>query len=146
MGIFPPGVLQVLSGGDDLGPVVTEHPDIDKLTFTGSSETGKLVMQNRAKTLKRVTLELGGNDAAIICEDVDIDAIVPKIATLAFLNSGQICMLIKQLYVHESIYDDFALPSSPSPRVSRPETGLRLMSSSVRFRTPCSEFKSLRLR
>ncbi|KAL3447713.1 Aldehyde/histidinol dehydrogenase [Aspergillus insuetus] len=107
MAIFPPGVLQVLSGGDDLGPMLTEHPDIDKVTFTGSSETGKLVMQSCAKTLKRVTLELGGNDAAIICEDVDIPAIIPKIATLAFLNSGQICMLIKRLYVHENIYAEF---------------------------------------
>ncbi|KAJ5806752.1 hypothetical protein N7474_010344 [Penicillium riverlandense] len=107
MSIFPPGVFQVLSGGDDLGPMLTEHPDIDKIAFTGSSTTGKLVMQSCAKTLKRVTLELGGNDPAIICEDVDIDAIVPKITTLAFLNSGQICMLIKRVYIHEKIYDKF---------------------------------------
>lgn len=107
MKIFPPGVLQVLSGGDDLGPMLTEHSGIDKITFTGSTATGKLVMQSCAKTLKRVTLELGGNDPAIVCEDVDIDAIVPKITTLAFLNSGQICMLVKRLYVHENIYDKF---------------------------------------
>lgn len=107
MGIFPPGVFQVLSGGDELGPMLTAHPGIDKISFTGSVETGKKVMQSCAKTLKRVTLELGGNDPAIICEDVDIDAIVPKITTLAFLNSGQICMLIKRLYVHEKIYDRF---------------------------------------
>ncbi|CRG83674.1 hypothetical protein PISL3812_01029 [Talaromyces islandicus] len=107
MRIFPPGVLQVISGGDDLGPMLTEHPGIDKIAFTGSCATGKLVMQSCAKTLKRVTLELGGNDPAIVCEDVDIDAIVPKIATLAFLNSGQICMLIKRVYIHESIYDKF---------------------------------------
>ncbi|KAL4762598.1 aldehyde dehydrogenase family protein [Aspergillus foveolatus] len=107
MRVFPPGVLQVLSGGDELGPILTQHPGIDKITFTGSSATGKLVMQSCAKTLKRVTLELGGNDPAIICEDVDIDAIVPKITSLAFLNSGQICMLIKRVYIHESIYDAF---------------------------------------
>ncbi|CAL5869188.1 uncharacterized protein PFLUO_LOCUS3416 [Penicillium psychrofluorescens] len=107
MSIFPPGVFQVLSGGDDLGPMLTEHPDIDKIAFTGSSATGKLVMQSCAKTLKRLTLELGGNDPAIVCEDVDIDAIVPKITTLAFLNSGQICMLIKRVYIHEKIYDKF---------------------------------------
>ncbi|CAG7562060.1 unnamed protein product [Fusarium equiseti] len=105
--IFPPGVLQVISGDDSLGPMLTEHPDIDKIAFTGSIETGKRVMQSCAKTLKRVTLELGGNDPAIICDDVDIDAIVPKIATLVFLNSGQICMLIKRIYVHENIYDKF---------------------------------------
>lgn len=105
--IFPPGVMQVLSGGDDLGPMLTEHPGVDKITFTGSSATGKLVMKSCAQTLKRVTLELGGNDAAIVCEDVDIDAVVPKITSLAFLNSGQICMLVKRIYVHEAIYDRF---------------------------------------
>jgi acyl-CoA reductase-like NAD-dependent aldehyde dehydrogenase len=77
--IFPPGVLQVLSGGDDLGPMLTEHPDIDKVSFTGSSATGKLVMKSCAATLKRVSLELGGNDAAVICDDIDIDNVVPKV-------------------------------------------------------------------
>ncbi|KAL9567415.1 hypothetical protein ACKAV7_008365 [Fusarium commune] len=107
MKIFPPGVLQVLSGDDSLGPMLTEHQGIDKVSFTGSIETGKRVMRSCAMTLKSVTLELGGNDPAIICEDVDINAIIPKITTLAFLNSGQICMLIKRIYVHESIYDKF---------------------------------------
>lgn len=107
MSIFPPGVFQVLSGGDDLGPMLTEHPGIDKISFTGSIATGKKVMDSCAKTLKRITLELGGNDPAIVCEDVDVDKIVPKITTLAFLNSGQICMLVKRLYVHEKIYDQF---------------------------------------
>jgi len=105
--IFPPGVFQVLSGGDDLGPMLTEHPDIDKISFTGSSHTGKLVMKSCAATLKRISLELGGNDAAIICEDVDIDNIVPKMTTFAFLSSGQICMDVKRIYVHEKIYDTF---------------------------------------
>ena len=77
--IFPPGVLQCLSGGDDLGPMLTAHPDIDKISFTGSSFTGKKVMESAAKTLKRITLELGGNDPAIICEDVDIEKIIPKV-------------------------------------------------------------------
>ncbi|PGH08075.1 hypothetical protein AJ79_06075 [Helicocarpus griseus UAMH5409] len=104
---FPPGVLQVLSGGDDLGPMMTAHPGIDKVSFTGSSMTGKKVMASCAATLKRVTLELGGNDPAIICEDVDIDAIIPKIAILSFLCSSQICMMIKRIYVHEKIYDQF---------------------------------------
>ena len=76
---FPPGVVQVLSGGDDLGPMLTAHPDIDKISFTGSILTGKKVMESCAKTLKRITLELGGNDPAIICEDVDIEKIIPKV-------------------------------------------------------------------
>lgn len=104
---FPPGVVQSLSGDDTLGPMITEHPDIDKISFTGSIITGKRVMASCAKTLKRVTLELGGNDPAIICEDVDIDAIIPKIGILSYLCSAQICMMIKRLYVHENIYDEF---------------------------------------
>lgn len=107
MRIFPPGVVQVLSGDYRLGPWITEHPGIDKIAFTGSIATGKLVAASCAKTLKRYTLELGGNDAAIICGDVDIEKCLPKIATLSFLNSGQICMLTKRIYIHESIYDDF---------------------------------------
>jgi acyl-CoA reductase-like NAD-dependent aldehyde dehydrogenase len=80
--IFPPGVLQALSGGDDLGPMLTEHPDIDKISFTGSTQTGKLVMKSCATTLKRVSLELGGNDAAIICDDVDLANVVPKVGSI----------------------------------------------------------------
>jgi acyl-CoA reductase-like NAD-dependent aldehyde dehydrogenase len=104
---FPPGVIQCLSGDDDLGPMFTDHAEIDKISFTGSILTGKRVMASCAKTLKRVTLELGGNDPAIICEDVDIDAIIPKIGNLSYLCSSQICMMIKRLYVHEKIYDEF---------------------------------------
>lgn len=107
MSIFPPGVFQVISGDDELGPWITEHPDIDMISFTGSIPTGKRIAASCAKTLKRYVLELGGNDAAIVCEDVDIMKCLPKIATLAFLNSGQICMLAKRIYVHEKIYDQF---------------------------------------
>ncbi|KAM3069063.1 hypothetical protein ACMFMG_004244 [Clarireedia jacksonii] len=107
MQFFPPGVVQALSGGHDLGPMCTAHPGIDKISFTGSIATGKKVMESCSKTLKRVTLELGGNDAAIICEDVDVESVAPQISTLAFLNSAQICMAIKRIYVHEAIYDRF---------------------------------------
>ncbi|KAK8200435.1 aldehyde dehydrogenase [Phyllosticta capitalensis] len=104
---FPPGVVQVLSGDDHLGPWLTEHPGPAKISFTGSSATGKKVMESAAKTLKRVTLELGGKDPAIVCDDVDVAQIAPKVAELAFLNSGQICLAIKRIYVHEKIYDEF---------------------------------------
>ncbi|KAM0295844.1 hypothetical protein ACHAO9_000930 [Fusarium lateritium] len=107
MSIFPPGVFQVLSGEDSLGPWMTSHPGIDMISFTGSIATGKKVSASCSSTLKRCVLELGGNDAAIVCEDVDIDKCLPKIATLSFLNSGQICMLAKRIYVHEKIYDRF---------------------------------------
>jgi acyl-CoA reductase-like NAD-dependent aldehyde dehydrogenase len=105
--VFPPGVVQVLSGDDNLGPWITEHPGIDKIAFTGSITTGKLVAASCAKTLKRCVLEFGGNDAAIVSGDVDIDKYLPKITTLSFLNSGQVCMLMKRIYVHESIYNSF---------------------------------------
>jgi acyl-CoA reductase-like NAD-dependent aldehyde dehydrogenase len=104
---FPPGVVQGLSGDDNLGPWITAHPGIDKISFTGSTATGKKVMESASKTLKRITLELGGNDPAIICKDVDISVVAPKIAQLAFLNSGQICVALKRVYIHESIYSEF---------------------------------------
>ncbi|KAH7041145.1 aldehyde dehydrogenase [Microdochium trichocladiopsis] len=102
---LPPGVLQVLSGDDSLGPILTEHEGIDKISFTGSTATGKAVMRSASKTLKRVTLELGGNDPAIVCPDVDPAEVGPKLATFALLNSGQICVAIKRMYIHESVYD-----------------------------------------
>ncbi|GAB1314672.1 Aldehyde dehydrogenase domain-containing protein [Madurella fahalii] len=105
--IFPKGVVNVLSGDESLGPLLTAHPGVAKVSFTGSVATGKKVMQACAATLKRVTLELGGNDAAIIYPDVDIAAVVPKIARLAFVHTGQVCMAAKRIYVHEDIYDAF---------------------------------------
>ncbi|KAF2789706.1 aldehyde dehydrogenase [Melanomma pulvis-pyrius CBS 109.77] len=104
---FPPGVIQALSGDDNLGPWLTAHPLIDKVSFTGSTMTGKRVMESCSKTLKRVTLELGGNDPAIVCSEVNIKETAPKIAQLALLNSGQICIAIKRVYVHSSIYEEF---------------------------------------
>ncbi|RFU73366.1 aldehyde dehydrogenase [Trichoderma arundinaceum] len=104
---FPPGVVQSLSGDDNLGPWITSHPGINKISFTGSTNTGKLVMQSASKTLKRVTLELGGNDPAIIFPDVDVEKVAEKVALFAFLNSGQVCLNLKRIYVHESIYEQF---------------------------------------
>jgi len=103
--IFPPGVLNVISGGDQLGPQMTAHGGFAKISFTGSTATGKRVMETAAKELKRVTLELGGNDAAIVLPDVDLDEVAQKIFFGAFFNTGQICIATKRLYVHESIYD-----------------------------------------
>ena len=96
---FPPGILQALSGGHDLGPLCTAHPGIDKISFTGSIATGRLVMESCAKTLKRVTLELGGNDAAIICEDVNIDKTVPSVRTKYSPNTISHCFLFSQFYI-----------------------------------------------
>ncbi|KAF7560280.1 hypothetical protein G7046_g3861 [Stylonectria norvegica] len=104
---FPPGVVQALSGDDNLGPWLTAHPGPAKISFTGSTATGKKVMASASQTLKRLTLELGGNDAAIICEDVNIEEVAPKIAEVCFLNAGQLCLAIKRIYVHEKIYEPF---------------------------------------
>ncbi|KAJ5767656.1 hypothetical protein N7533_000239 [Penicillium manginii] len=83
------------------------HPAIDKISFTGSTATGKRVLQSASRTLKRVTLELGGNDPAIVFPDVDIEKVAEKVAFFAFLNSGQICLNLKRIYVHSSIFDEF---------------------------------------
>lgn len=104
-GILPDGVFNVLSGGDALGPLMTAHPGFAKISFTGSTATGKRVMESAAKDLKRVTLELGGNDAAIIMPDVDLDAVAEQIFMGAFYNSAQVCIATKRLYIHEDIYD-----------------------------------------
>ncbi|MGE3143555.1 MAG: aldehyde dehydrogenase family protein, partial [Hyphomonadaceae bacterium] len=104
---LPAGVLNVVSGGDELGPWMTSHPDIDKISFTGSTATGKKVMASAAQTLKRVTLELGGNDAAIVLPGVDIDKVAAKLFQAAFGNSGQICIATKRIYVHADIYEPF---------------------------------------
>jgi acyl-CoA reductase-like NAD-dependent aldehyde dehydrogenase len=103
--IFPRGVVNVLAGGDDLGQWMTEHPGIDKISFTGSVATGKKVMASAAGNLKRITLELGGNDPAIVLDDVDPKTIAPRLFFAAFVNSGQVCMAIKRIYAHERIYD-----------------------------------------
>jgi len=103
--IFPAGVINILSGGDDLGPHLTAHPDVAKIGFTGSTATGKAILTNSAASLKRVTLELGGNDPAIILEDVDVKQTAQQIFGNAFLNCGQVCLAIKRVYVHEDIYD-----------------------------------------
>lgn len=106
--LFPAGVVNVLSGSDRLGPWITEHQDIDKISFTGSTQTGKAIMRSAAVNLKRITLELGGNDPAIVLPDADLDEVVPRLFWSAFGNNAQICVATKRLYVHEAIYDRFA--------------------------------------
>jgi len=103
--VFPAGVLNIISGGDELGPLMTSYPGFAKISFTGSTATGKRVMESAARDLKRLTLELGGNDAAIVMPDVDLDEVAEKIFFGAFFNSAQICVATKRLYVHESIYE-----------------------------------------
>jgi acyl-CoA reductase-like NAD-dependent aldehyde dehydrogenase len=104
--VFPPGVLNVVSGGDELGAWMTSHPVPRKISFTGSIETGKKVAASAAPDLKRVTLELGGNDPAIVLDDADPAVVAKAIFAGAFNNNGQVCSAIKRVYVPESMYDD----------------------------------------
>ncbi|MGJ7509818.1 aldehyde dehydrogenase family protein [Variovorax sp. GT1P44] len=106
--LFPAGVFNVLCGGDALGPWMTAHPGVAKVAFTGSTATGRRVMASAAPTLKHLTLELGGNDAAIVMPDVDVVKTARKLFMGAFLNSGQVCIAAKRIYVHDAIYDAFA--------------------------------------
>ncbi|WP_260927585.1 aldehyde dehydrogenase family protein [Novosphingobium sp. 9] len=105
--VFPAGVLNIVSGGNELGQQMTEHPDIAKISFTGSTATGKKVMASGSTNLKRITLELGGNDAAIVLADADWETIVPTLFWAAFGNSGQWCIASKRIYVHRSIHAQF---------------------------------------
>jgi acyl-CoA reductase-like NAD-dependent aldehyde dehydrogenase len=104
--VLPPGVLNVVSGGDELGKWMTSHPVPRKISFTGSVATGKHVAQSAAPDLKRVTLELGGNDPAIVLDDADPAEIADKLFDGAFGNCGQICSAIKRVYVPEAMADD----------------------------------------
>ena len=104
--VLPPGVVNTVTGGVDVGNHLTNHPGIDKIVFTGSIATGKKVMGSAAQTLKRVTLELGGNDAGIVLPGTNIGPLLEKLFWGCFINAGQTCAALKRLYVHEDQYDD----------------------------------------
>lgn len=103
--IFPAGVVNIITDANDLGGYLTADPRIAKVGFTGSTATGKKIMASAADGLKRLTLELGGNDPGIVLDDVDVRATAQGIFNAAFLNCGQVCLAIKRAYVHDSIYD-----------------------------------------
>ncbi len=106
--VLPAGVVNVVTGDDqgyNLGAAMSAHPDIRKVVFTGSCATGKAVMRSAAETMKRLTLEMGGNDAAIVLGDVVPETIAEGLFWSAFINNGQTCAAMKRLYVHESVHD-----------------------------------------
>ena len=103
--ILPAGVINIIADANDLGGALSSHPDVAKVAFTGSTATGRKVMQSASSSLKRLTLELGGNDAAIILDDMDPKEVAPKIFGGATMNSGQVCLAIKRVYAPESMYD-----------------------------------------
>lgn len=102
--ILPPGVVNVVTGGAEVGARLTDHPGVDKLVFTGSVATGRKVMESASHSLKRLTLELGGNDAGIILPGTDLEPLLEKLFWGCFINAGQTCAALKRLYVHESQY------------------------------------------
>jgi acyl-CoA reductase-like NAD-dependent aldehyde dehydrogenase len=104
--VLPPGVVNVVTGGSEVGSHITNHPGIDKLVFTGSIATGKKVMESASRSLKRVTLELGGNDAGIILPGTRIEPLLESLFWGCFINAGQTCAALKRLYVHESQYEE----------------------------------------
>ncbi|MEF0943546.1 aldehyde dehydrogenase family protein [Rhizobium sp. BR 362] len=104
--VLPPGVVNVITGENSIGAALSAHPGIAKMTFTGSTETGKKIMASAVATLKRLTLELGGNDAGIVLPDANPKAIVEGLFWGAFINNGQTCAALKRLYVHDGIYEE----------------------------------------
>ena len=106
--VVPAGTVNIITGEDTLGPLITEHPDIDKITFTGSTATGKKIMEGASGDLKRITLELGGNDASIVLPDADVQKVAEQLFWSSFSNAGQVCIAAKRIYIHEYIYDDLS--------------------------------------
>ncbi len=103
---LPRGVINVVTGPDAIGAAMSCHPGIDKITFTGSSATGRRIMASAAESLKRLTLELGGNDAGIVLPDADPAGIAESLFWGSFINSGQTCAALKRLYVPDSLHDE----------------------------------------
>ncbi|MEO1729487.1 MAG: aldehyde dehydrogenase family protein, partial [Pseudomonadota bacterium] len=104
----PAGTVNIITGEDALGPMITSHPDIDKITFTGSTATGKRIMEGASADLKRITLELGGNDASIVMPDADPKKVAEQLFWSSFQNAGQVCIAAKRVYIHEDIYDELS--------------------------------------
>ncbi len=103
---FPPGVVNIITGyGDPAGKAIVEHPDVDKISFTGSTATGKWIVQAAAGTLKRVSLELGGKSPVLIFPDADLEKAIPGAAMGVFGNAGQVCVAGSRLYVHKDVFD-----------------------------------------
>jgi acyl-CoA reductase-like NAD-dependent aldehyde dehydrogenase len=104
--VLPPGVVNAVTGGPEVGNHMALHAGIDKIVFTGSIPTGKKVMGGAAQTLKRVTLELGGNDAGIILPGTNVEPLLEKLFWGCFINAGQTCAALKRLYVHADQYEE----------------------------------------
>jgi len=105
--ILPKGVLQALNGDNEVGRLMTVHHGIDKISFTGSTATGKKIAEAASKSLKRLTLELDGNDAIIVCRDVNVQHVARQVAGGWLFHSGQMCVATKRVYVHKNVFEEF---------------------------------------
>ena len=117
--VLPPGVLNVVSGNDSLGSLMTSHPLVRMISFTGSVTTGKKIAVSAAADVKRVLLELGGNDPAIVLDDADVDAAADGVFANAFANCGQICVAIKRVYAPKSLYGQLVDALADRARAAR---------------------------
>lgn len=122
--IFPAGVLNVIIDANDLGEQLANHPDVAKVSFTGSTATGRKVYAAGANAMKRITLELGGNDAAIVLDDVDAKTVAPKIFNGAMVNAGQVCLAIKRVYAPSALYDELCIELASLAETAKVGDGL----------------------
>jgi phenylacetaldehyde dehydrogenase len=123
---FPAGVVNILTGeGETTGAPLVAHPQVDKISFTGSTEVGKLVVRSAANDLKRVSLELGGKSPMFVFPDADLDIAIPGTASAIFFHQGQVCTAGSRLYVHERIYDKMVDGIAGIAGRIRPDHGLR---------------------
>jgi acyl-CoA reductase-like NAD-dependent aldehyde dehydrogenase len=122
--ILPAGVVNIVVDQNDLGSKLTSHPDVAKIAFTGSTATGRRVMGSAAPTIKRLTLELGGNDAALILDDANPRQVATALFRGAMNNSGQLCIGVKRVYAHESLYDEVCAALAEEARAAVVDDGL----------------------
>lgn len=105
---MPPGVVNVVTGyGPEVGEPLVAHPEVRRVAFTGESSTGQRIMEVAGPQFKRVTLELGGSDPVIVCEDADVDAAVKQVSIARYWNAGQGCLAAKRVFVLEPVYEEF---------------------------------------
>lgn len=122
--LVPPGVINIVVDDHDLGPLLTSHPDVRKVSFTGSTDTGRRIYSAAAETLKRLTLEMGGNDPAIVFGDVDVSQMASVLFGAAFRNSGQGCQVVKRIFVQRPIYEEFCDQLEAHARAARVGDGM----------------------
>lgn len=104
----PEGVYNVVHGFGETGALITSHPEVDGITFTGETGTGSIILKAVAPTLKAASMEMGGKNAGIVFEDADLDLAIKELGRSCFLNTGQVCLGTERVYVHESVFDEVA--------------------------------------